>query len=51
MSEPMTPNGYHEDRKLIFDRLGSLDKRVSRIEYGTVSILVAVLLNLLKGVV
>jgi len=45
------PNGYSEDRKLIFDRLAVLDARVTRIEYGTVSILIAVLLQLLKGVI
>jgi len=45
------PNGYDQDRKLIFDRLETLDNRVSRIEYGTVSILVAVAVNLFVALV
>lgn len=49
--DTLESNGYHEDRKLIFDKLKTLDNRVTRIEFGTVSILIAVLLNLLKGVV
>lgn len=51
MSELPEPNGYDSDAKLIFAMLASLESRVSRIEYGTVAILVAVLVNLFMRVI
>lgn len=45
------PNGYEQDSKLIFHRLGTLDNRVGRLEGWMIAILIGVMLELLKGIV